>query len=411
MAFLKHLFLLACLCCSLISKAQGFYIHKENRVIIKNSGTLYIFDSVFNGLTLRSLKPVNWDDILVVAGNYQTGFDSFTPSVDEHFDGFQSNLLMFKNHTFFSIISKSDVDLELVFQFVSDVHLPIFQDNQKRNSCELPLGIIPQSVWRQGLNNPKPGRNATKTQHCIIHHSAGGNGNTNYTQLVRSYYVQHTEVNGWDDIGYNYLIANDGSIFAGRDPLVNTISQDQVLGAHFCAKNISTMGVCLIGDYDTLQPNSKMIEVLVDLLSWKYAKDTLNPLSKFAHPTENDPLLNALSGHRQGCATICPGNQVFNQLSDIRNQTYSRYIQCLPFVGISETHFKINFFYSPNPSQNTIYLNSEYLEEISKVSIIQMNGQIFLPEKINEINLNKGIYIIKVEMKNGFVFYEKILID
>ena len=88
-----------------------------------------------------------------------------------------------------------------------------------------------------------------------MHHSAGSTFDTNYTAVVRSYYLLHTEVNGWDDIGYNYLIARDGSIFAGRDPQNRTgVAQDNVHGAHFCGKNDYTMGICVIGDFTSQAP-------------------------------------------------------------------------------------------------------------------------------------------------------------
>ena len=66
----------------------------------------------------------------------------------------------------------------------------------------------------------------------MVHHSAGSNTNSNYTQVVRDIYLYHTQVNGcWSDIGYNYLVAQDGSIYNGRDP--GALEQDDVLGRSF----------------------------------------------------------------------------------------------------------------------------------------------------------------------------------
>ena len=118
--------------------------------------------------------------------------------------------------------------------------------SKKTDPCEQP-DAIDQSVWRDGLPDPKTGRIAVSVKHCIIHHSAGSNNLNDFTQAVRSIYLYHLQINGWDDIGYNYLIDPNGVIYKGRDPL-ELEEQDNTQGAHFCSKNSGTMGVCLIGD-------------------------------------------------------------------------------------------------------------------------------------------------------------------
>jgi hypothetical protein len=183
----------------------------------------------------------------------------------------------------------------------------------------MPDGIIPQSVWRAGLAAPKPNPVSTSTRHAIVHHSAGSTFDTNYTAVVRSYYLLHTEVNGWDDIGYNYLIARDGSIYAGRDPQgAAGVTQDNVRGAHFCGKNENTMGVCVIGDFSSQPASAEARSALCNLLSWKFEKDGLNPLGSQAHPGPTDASLPRLAGHRDGCTTACPGNQLYSELFNIR---------------------------------------------------------------------------------------------
>jgi len=52
----------------------------------------------------------------------------------------------------------------------------------------------------------------------------------------------HVEGNGWDDIGYHYVIRRDGSIEKGRD--------DNVQGAHVRGHNKNSLGVCMVGGYN-----------------------------------------------------------------------------------------------------------------------------------------------------------------
>jgi N-acetylmuramoyl-L-alanine amidase len=45
--------------------------------------------------------------------------------------------------------------------------------------------------------------------------------------------------NGWDDIGYHYVIRRDGTVEAGRD--------EDVPGAHVVGYNAHSIGICLVG--------------------------------------------------------------------------------------------------------------------------------------------------------------------
>ena len=153
-------------------------------------------------------------------------------------------------------------------------------------------------------------------KHVIIHHSAGSNTNTNYTQVVRDIYLYHTEVNGWSDIGYNYVIAQDGTIFKGRDP--DTGAQDDVRGAHFCGKNSNTMGICLLGTYTTISPTEDAVNALHSLITWKLDKEGLNPQG--FSPLADIAELGVVAGHRDGCATLCPGQKTYDQLVAYRTK-------------------------------------------------------------------------------------------
>lgn len=391
------------------ANAQGFYMVRDTVVLNPSSDYLIGFDRGFNGLTIQSEGTIDWSGIQVVVGAHQEGFDTLNLKQDEHVEKVQSNLLLFKNQRYFSIISPTKVELVLIFQYVEPMSDALPKPFVKRSLCSEPSNIISQSDWRLGLNAPIPGRVSTPTKHCIVHHSAGGNGQTDYTQLVRSYYVQHTQVNGWDDIGYNYLIAPDGRIYAGRDPEKQSIRQDQVLGAHFCAKNTGTMGVCLIGDYTSLTPSNAMMTALEHLLTWKTVKDTLSPLASYNHPNSQGDLLNVIAGHRQGCATECPGTQVFNRLATLRNEVYRNYVNCLPFVSTKSIVINPKVYLISNPSSGKVNINQEYAEDISSIIILDLKGRTISLKEREE--LRSGFYVLVIHLKNGTQVYEKLLVE
>ncbi|MEQ8409112.1 MAG: N-acetylmuramoyl-L-alanine amidase [Gammaproteobacteria bacterium] len=56
---------------------------------------------------------------------------------------------------------------------------------------------------------------------------------------VREIRSWHVDGNGWDDIGYHYVIRRDGSLEDGR-PIEHT-------GAHAAGHNHDSVGICLVG--------------------------------------------------------------------------------------------------------------------------------------------------------------------
>ena len=378
------------------AQSKSFYIHKDTIQLAENTGKLFVFEKLFNGLTIISKHAINWKQIKLEIKTDSNGLQPFECIADEHIETHQSNLVTFSATNVFSIQAFEKMELILVFQYVAPLglHVPL---NKKRDAnCEQPKGIIPQSIWRMGLDSPKLGKTSSETHHCIIHHSASGNGQSDYTFLVRSYYVQHTQVNGWDDIGYNYLIASDGSIFAGRDPETNQILQDEVTGAHFCGKNTNTMGVCLIGNFVSILPSNAMFSALQDLLVWKFAKDTLNPKGSFAHPFPLGNVLPSLATHRQGCPTTCPGDSVFNRLTQIRNNVYSQYQQCLKQTSVANVQTNPIIIH-PNPSHGLFNIKGLGFK---KVEVFDVLGQKLLSSTETSFFLPKGIHI-------AFVYNEK----
>lgn len=230
--------------------------------------------------------------------------------------------------------------------------------------CEEPQAI-PQSVWRAGLPEPDYSRSFNEVGHLIVHHSATGNHLSNYTNVVRNIYLYHTEVNGWSDIGYNYLIAQDGSLFAGRDP--GNGEQDNVRGAHFCGQNGGTMGVCLLGDYTKVEPAAAALQSLEHLLSWKSKKEEIEPLAAHAHPANSS--LPVIAGHQDGCATACPGPYVYDQLPELRLAVQQRLLACEE--GIETPQPWVYFA----PHFREVCLGGVPEEELSALQVYDVQGR------------------------------------
>ena len=192
-----------------------------------------------------------------------------------------------------------------------------------------PPAWIPPSQWRAGLTPPAVKPAATPTHHVIVHHSASNLTDSNYVAVVRSIYLYHTQVRGWDDIGYNFVIDPAGVLYQARDPQ-GVDDPDHIKGAHFCGKNSYTMGVCLLGNYQQARPSSAALKTLNHLLTWKMHKEGLNPLDSMLHPVGSSSAvwLPVIAPHRAGCATLCPGDSVAVRMPAIRQAVADSLQQC-----------------------------------------------------------------------------------
>lgn len=334
-----------------------------------------------------------------------------TISDHEHIE-FPSSFIILNSPTNeLEIMADTPAKLRLELFYAEPIVLPSVLNSEllKKKECDKPESID-QSVWRQGLPDPKVGRTATTVKHCIIHHAASSNANTDYTAVVRNIYLLHTQSNGWDDIGYNFLIAPNGQVYDGRDDQ-DIADEDNIQGAHFCSKNSGTMGICLIGDYSALAPNDSMIESLHQLLAWKLNKENIAANDSFRHPDGLSEYLPAIAMHRLGCNTQCPGDSVAIRLPQIRTAVAEILENCAPSVSINEPPIHELKIY-PNPSFGAF---SVHVSEKMHFSLTNFYGQeisdgILKPGTNKLYTKYKGLIVITLTDDLGNKYSSKILI-
>ncbi len=199
-----------------------------------------------------------------------------------------------------------------------DLFYPVRQPEPKprphpvERSCNCPIpAYLTKSEWCTLPSNcaPVSAPFTTQVTHLVVHHSAGANTAPSWSAVVNSIWNYHVNTNGWADIGYNWLIAPDGTLFQGRG--------DNVIGAHFCAQNSHTMGVCLLGTYTNVSITAEARQTLVQLLAWKSCNRNLDPDNINYHPG-TQLILPVVCGHRDGCATECPGSKFYSELGQLR---------------------------------------------------------------------------------------------
>src|SRR6185312_2726608 len=98
---------------------------------------------------------------------------------------------------------------------------------------------------------------------AIVHHTAGTNAYTRAQApaIVRGIEVYHVKGNGWNDIGYNFLVDRFGNVYEGRRGGIDK----NVVGAHAEGFNTGSIGVALIGNFQAATPPKPMQQALVKL--------------------------------------------------------------------------------------------------------------------------------------------------
>jgi hypothetical protein len=155
---------------------------------------------------------------------------------------------------------------------------------------------------------------------AVVHHTAGSNAYTRAqsASIVRGIQRYHVLANGWDDIGYNFLVDKYGQIFEGRYGGI----ERNVVGAHAQGFNSGSTGVALIGSYESTAISPAARSALTSLLAWRLDVAHVDPLSTFSwrstgnprYPTGRMITLRTISGHRDTGYTTCPGSRLYGEL-------------------------------------------------------------------------------------------------
>ena len=153
----------------------------------------------------------------------------------------------------------------------------------------------------------------TTIKAAIVHHTAGSNSysSAQSAAIVRGIYAFHTKSRGWCDIGYNFLIDKYGKVFEGRFGGVWNV----VHGAHATYWNTDTVGVSLMGNFETAKPTTVMMTTAAKVLAWKLEGFYREPTAKV---TLAGKRINVIAGHGDVMATACPGKNVISQMGQLR---------------------------------------------------------------------------------------------
>jgi hypothetical protein len=181
--------------------------------------------------------------------------------------------------------------------------------------------IVTRGGWEANeLIKRAPPSYAAQVRFAVVHHTAGSNSYTRAQSaaIVKGIQLYHVRANGWNDVGYNFLVDKYGQVFEGRYGGV----ERNVVGAHAEGFNTGSSGVALLGNYQGTAVSAAAQKALSDLIAWRLDVAHVDPLTMFSWPSggnakfpRNIPVfLRSIVGHRDTGFTTCPGNVLYGRL-------------------------------------------------------------------------------------------------
>jgi hypothetical protein len=181
--------------------------------------------------------------------------------------------------------------------------------------------IVPRTSWGADESIRRgPPAYAAGVRLAIVHHTAGRNDYTRSEApaIVKAIQLFHVQGNGWNDIGYNFLVDRFGTVYEGRFGGI----ERAVVGAHAQGFNTGTVGVALLGTYGSTQPSKAAQDAIARLLAWRLDVAHVDPASFLTFISGGSeryasgiPVpLRTVSGHRDTGFTECPGDALYGKL-------------------------------------------------------------------------------------------------
>jgi N-acetylmuramoyl-L-alanine amidase len=188
--------------------------------------------------------------------------------------------------------------------------------------------IIARRAWARGVSHPRVAPEYGAVEMAFVHHTENPNGYTSaeVPAMLRAIYAFHRYGNGWNDIGYNFVLDLFGRIWEARAGGVD----EPVVGAQAGGYNLVSTGVAVLGSFSEVPISNAARQALERLLAWKLSLHgvptagrvtvRVNPAgarySRF--PAGARVSLPRIAGHRDGDSTDCPGDVLYGELSRIR---------------------------------------------------------------------------------------------
>ncbi|MBA2944252.1 peptidoglycan recognition protein family protein [Streptomyces himalayensis] len=169
-------------------------------------------------------------------------------------------------------------------------------------------------------------------QTITVHHTATVNNDPDPAATVRAIYELHAITNDWGDIGYHFLIDEEGRVYEGRysgdDGIPAHDGEGKLVTAfHAAGYNSGNLGIALLGNLMEQGPTDAARASLTRLVRVLCRFHGLDPGARLTYTnpingTQKD--VPSISGHRDWMATECPGEVMYGELALLREAAAGR---------------------------------------------------------------------------------------
>jgi N-acetylmuramoyl-L-alanine amidase len=195
----------------------------------------------------------------------------------------------------------------------------------RARSAQAPA-IIPRSAWGGDSVPPREPPVYGEVHLAFVHHTVTANDYApeESAGIVLSIARYHRNSNGWNDIGYQFLVDKYGQIFEGR---AGGIDQ-AIVGAQAQGWNSTSTGIACLGTFTSIAQTPEGMDALARLIGWKlsvHGVPTSGEVTVISaggetnrYPAGTPVTFQRISGHRDGNNTSCPGDLLYTQLDQLR---------------------------------------------------------------------------------------------
>jgi hypothetical protein len=187
--------------------------------------------------------------------------------------------------------------------------------------------IRPRADW--GASQcPTRGVSYGRVRAAVVHHTVTANeySRAQVPAAILAVCRFHRNTNGWNDIGYNFVVDRFGQLWEGRAGGID----EAVMGSQAQGYNSQTTGIANLGEFSFGPQRDAAIGAMARLIGWKLANHGVPTYGRARltsaggeharYPYGDTRSFNRIIGHRDTGRTACPGEQLYYQLADLRER-------------------------------------------------------------------------------------------